>query len=187
MLALDVSGSMSGEPLEAEKQAALKFCESLFAADGENYAALVTYSSSASIAVSFTDDYELLKTKINSLSANGGTNITDALSKADGMLDGVEGIRNIVLLSDGLPESGSTSSTGPYASSDHSDYRYANAAYNKAKELKEKYNIYSLGFFHKLSGTDLSFGARLMNDLSNKGYYEVTDPDDLVFTFDQIA
>ena len=55
--------------------------------------------------------------------------------------------------------------------------------YDTAAGIKEKgYTIYSLGFFHSLSGTNLDFGRLFMSDLASDGcYYEVTNADDLEF------
>lgn len=188
VLALDTSGSMSGNPLSMEKQAASKFCESMFAANGTNYIAVVSYSDSAKVLCPFTNDIDVLKSKLNFMSAAGGTNIESALATADNLLRDVgDGTKNIVLLSDGLPQSGARLEDGPFTLSDNSNYAYANAAYAKAQELQESYNIYSLGFFHKLDGSELKFAQKLMTAIQNKGYYNVTDINDLVFTFGDIA
>ena len=194
VLILDTSGSMSGTPVSKQKLAAIKFCNSVLAANGTNYVAVVKLNTSSSIGCDFTDDIDVLTEYINNIPASGGTNINQALQVAEKLLDSisvldseVKTIKNVILCSDGLPESGSTTSSGPYTSEDHSYYRYANACYNTAALMKEKYNIYTLGFFHSLSGSELSFANRFMNDLQNAGYYPVNDPEDLEFTFGDIA
>ena len=190
VLALDTSGSMYGTPMNVAKAAATKFCTDILKADGHNYVALITLNSNSSIACNFTDDISTISAKINSLSADGGTNINDALIKSNSILEAIAAdkvIKNIVLLSDGLPQSGSYSYAGHYTSSDYYDYEYANTAYATAQTLKSKYNIYSLGFFHSLSGDELAFGRTLMTDLQNSGYYDVTNVDDLEFKFGDIS
>lgn len=186
---LDTSDSMSGTPINVQRQVAIKFCESVLAAEGENYVAIVRLNTSSTVGCQFTDDLWALTAYINSTQTSGGTNINQALTVAEGIFSAVpdRAIKNIVLCSDGLPESGITSSDGPYTSTDHSDYRYANTVYNTATLLKEQYKIYSLAFFHSLSGHDLAFGRKLMKDVQNAGYYEVVDPDELEFVFDEIA
>ncbi len=48
--------------------------------------------------------------------------------------------------------------------------------------------MYTLGFFHSLSGSDLTFGKKLMSDLASaNSYYEVTNANELIFTFGEIA
>lgn len=191
VLALDTSGSMYGKPMTAAKSAAIKFCEDILKADGHNYVALITLNSSSTKICDFTDDISTVSNKINSLSASGGTNTNDSLVKANTMLGEItlsnNVVKNIVLLSDGLPESGAYSYDGVYTSSDYYDYEYANTAYATAQTLKSNYFIYSLGFFHALSGSQLAFGRKFMSDLQNAGYYDVTNVDDLEFQFGNIA
>lgn len=196
VLILDSSGSMSGTPASVQKEAAIKFCQAVTSAEGTNYVAIVRLNSSSSVRCEFTTDIDTLTSYINGIGASGGTNINQALSASINLLDTIEQdeektvIKNIVLCSDGLPESGSTTSDGPYTSSDYSGYRYANAAYNTAVEIKEKdVYIYTLGFFHDLSGDQLVFGQKFMTDLASdaNAYREVTDVDDLEFEFGDIA
>lgn len=192
VLILDTSGSMSGTPASKQKEAAVKFCESMLKTTGNNYIAIVKLNTSSSVGLNFTNDLEALKTYIQRIPASGGTNINQSLTVADDLLKKIPAsaaspIKNIVLCSDGLPESGSTSSNGPYKSSEYGGYTYANAAYNTATTLKPSYNIYTLGFFHSLSGDDLKFGRKFMKDIQNAGYYEVKNPEDLIFTFGEIA
>lgn len=189
VIILDTSGSMSGEPSAAQKKAAKKFCQSVLAANGENHVAIVKLNTSSSIGLSFTNDIEKLTAYIDSIYARGGTNINQALTAANELFANVpeKAIKNIILCSDGLPESGLTSYDGPYTSADGDKYRYANAVYKTSSTLKDKYNIYSLAFFHSLNGAELRFGHKLMFDIQNSGYYEVIDPDELEFTFDEVA
>ena len=187
---LDTSGSMNGTPSTVQKQAAIKFCESVLAADGQNYVAIVMLNTSSSVGYQFTDDLNILTSCINSIKANGGTNIDQALTVASSVFESVpdDAIKNIVLCSDGLPEHGITTSDGPYTSSDGDDYyEYANTVYNTAALLKAQYKIYSLAFFHSLKGEELALGRKLMKDIQNAGYYEVVDPSALEFTFGEIA
>ena len=192
VLVLDTSGSMSGTPMQKEREAAEKFCTDLLAASGDNYIALVTLNSSSTVCMNFSDDIEAVKSRIYNLYSGGGTNVNDALLTAGSLLSSVPSncIRNIVLCSDGLPQSGSYSYSGVYDSDcGYSYYEYANAAYNTAESLKSSYNIYTLGFFHSLYGRELEFGRRFMSDLASSAdnYYDVTNPEDLVFTFGSIA
>lgn len=191
VLVLDTSGSMSGTPMIKEREAAEKFCNDILSANGTNYVALVTLNTSSRVVTPFTTDINTISDDIAALRASGGTNYGSALDTAGSLLESVDSsnIRNIVFCSDGLPEHGETQYTGRYNSSDSSSYAYANVAYDKAAELKNDYNIYTLGFFHSLSGSKLDFGRRLMADLASSAsqYYDVTDPDQLLFTFGDVA
>lgn len=191
VLLLDQSTSMSGEPMTNLKIAAKRFCEQIFKAKETNYVAVVSYGTYTNICCAFTDSYDETASAIDRIYLTGSTNITGAINTADNLLkevqDGDNIIKNIVLLSDGLPERGESSYEGPYSSDDYRYYSYANAAYKAAEACKDKYNIYTLGFFHSLKGDNLAFGQRFMKDLQNGGYYEVTDPEDLEFVFGEVA
>ena len=172
VLVLDHSGSMGGRPITAQAEAAKLFCESMMNADGENYIALVEIDSSSSLICDFTNDLNKLEQLIKTY-YGGGTDTAKALTIADSLFDSVDNesnvIRNVVLCSDGLPDS-------------------QNASYNIASTIKDKgITIYSLGFFHSLSGSQLEAGRSFMNTIQNGGYYEVGDPNDLVFAFGEIA
>lgn len=189
VLMLDISDSMAGTPFSVMKQAAAKFCEELMTSEGSNRVALVVWDYNY-YTCSFSDNLSTVKTNIQNIGLGSGTNTSQALSVAKNMMDtyGREGaIKNIVLLTDGIPQHGTTTSSGPYSRSDSEYYGYANQAYNTATTITDKYNLYTLGFFHNLSGSKLAFGQRFLQDIQNAGYYEVTDPDDLEFTFGDIA
>lgn len=191
VLLLDQSTSMRGTPMNNLKIAAKRFCEQTFQAKDTNYVAIISYGSSVYERCSFTASYDEAAAAIDSITLQGSTDITEAILKADTLFqqvpEGDNTIKNMVLLSDGLPETGERTEDGPYTSSDYRYYQYANAAYHAAQTCKEKYHIYTLGFFHSLTGSNLEFGQRFMKDLQNAGYYEVTDPEDLEFVFGEVA
>lgn len=189
VLLLDNSGSMSGTPIIYLKQAAIKFCESVLKAGGTNRVAIVVYDSAVRTSTEFYTDLNQLSDVINGMNGRGGTtNITSAVVKADSMLaTSTAGIKNMVVMTDGVVNEGSVSATGPYSSSDNGNYRYANALYSTAVALHDKYSIYSLGFFHNLNTTAKQFAARVLRDIQNAGYYEVTDVENLEFIFGEVA
>lgn len=192
VLVLDVSGSMYGTPIAALRTAASNFCQQVLEADGENYVAIVTYHDYAEVRCEFTNTLSVLQTAIDGLTDLWSTNITSGLQSADTLLSAIPNdantIKNVLLLSDGLPNLGEYSNSGPYSYSDYYYYEYANATYYKAADLKNKgYYLYTLGFFHNLLSNELFFARSFMNDLQNAGYYEVVNPNDLDFVFGDIA
>lgn len=193
-LLLDVSGSMNGTAIAKQKEAAISFCKTMSETDARHYVCIISFNENAKEICAFTNDLAALTNAVNATRANGGTNTNAALLLADTKLKAVNDsaakvVKNIVLCSDGIPEDGTTytGSDGRYTSQDHYCYAYANAAYNTAKTLKRSYDIYTLGFFHNLSGDSLTFGQRFMKDLQSDGYFEVQNPDELVETYEQIA
>lgn len=172
VLVIDISGSMAGLPIETAKSAANKFGQQMLAAKGENYVALVGFSSSGTVYSQFTDNAAALETAIGRLGAGGGTETNQGLLTAASLFEkeAKEGsVKNIVVLSDGEPQDG-------------------DAAIKTADKLTaEKHYIYSLGFFHNLSGTGLERARTFMDRIQNAGYYDVTSTDELEFEFDKIA
>ena len=191
VLILDASSSMYGTPIVKQKEAAEKFCETVLKATGVNKVALVVLDSYGRELCPFTDDIDRLKSIIRSLSAYSGTNTNAALNVADKLLlevpSGSNIIKNVVLCTDGLPERGEALLEGPYMIWEYGDYKYANAAYATAQKMKRRYGIYTLGFFHNLSEYTLKFAEKFMKDLQNRGYYDVEDPNNLDFSFGDIA
>ncbi|MDD4778786.1 MAG: peptidoglycan DD-metalloendopeptidase family protein [Fermentimonas sp.] len=189
VLVLDASGSMSGTPMSEMKEAAKIFCSDVLAASGKNRVAIVVYESSVKKTLDFTSDQNSLNSTIDSISAGGVTNTGAAIDSASSMLSSSDAdIKNIVLLTDGLPNSGSYRWSGKYSSSDISSYYlYANYVYERCSDLKQSYNIYTLGFFHSSYGRELDFGRKFLNDIQNKGYYDVTDASNLKFVFEELA
>ena len=193
VLVLDTSNSMRGTPLTRVKQAAKRFCKAVLNSSGDNYIAIVTFSGKAKVVCGFTDNISTLNKHIEKAKVSANTNINAALDTAGKLLENVPNgsktMKNVVLCSDGLPQTGTKSSSGRYKSSDHKYYKYANAAYKTDVKLKNKdYFIYALGFFHNSTGKSLSFGKQLMKDLASKDkYYVVTDAKDVDDVFDDIA
>ena len=194
VLILDNSTSMRGEPMDAQKEAAIKFCtDALNSNNGTDYKfSIVAFGSSIQVASEFTNNLAVLTDTINSIKLTGSTNYTVALNKAAELLSSVDqkAARNIVFCSDGFPNGGTTSSTGPFTSSDDTSYRYANGAVARANELKaDGINIYTLGFFHKISASSQTFADNLMKEMATQPEmsYIVTDPKLLSGVFAEVA
>ncbi len=98
VLALDTSGSMAGVKLEAAKVAALSFLAQVPA--GQEVA-LVVFDSTARLAVDLTNDRDSLTQAVQGLVADGQTALQDAVALALDRLQGRDGRRSIVLLTDG--------------------------------------------------------------------------------------
>jgi Ca-activated chloride channel homolog len=108
-LLLDVSGSMSGPPLECLVQSVEKLCE---LAQPPDQLAMVVFSESASVVSPLTEmdaaGRRLFATRARRLDADGGTNIEDALKKGASVVRSAPpGARqSLLLLSDGQPNRG---------------------------------------------------------------------------------
>ncbi len=99
VLAIDTSGSMKGESLEAAKRAANAFVEAMQA---PNRVAIVAFSTSARVVAPFTADDGVLEAAIAGLSAGGETAAYDSLVAAAGLAaEPGANVKGIVFLSDG--------------------------------------------------------------------------------------
>ncbi len=171
VLVLDVSGSMSGNPIKETRKAAENFITTILKEDAS--IGIVTYDDAAEMVSDFSMNESKLVTMANDISSGGSTNIEGGLLLAEEMLENSKAKKKIiVLMSDGEPNVGKEGQ-------DLIDY---------ADTIKNKgISIYTLGFF-----SDMSYGKsaaqKLMEDIASEGYhYEVDNADDLVFFFGDIA
>ena len=174
ILTLDYSGSMDGTPLTKLKESVTVFVDDIAQSSGTNYVAVVAFSDSSRVLSDFVDVSDAtaateLKNAVNNYYDGRGTNTYDALISVEVLLDAIteeDVIKNVVLLTDGQPDS---------------EY----SAKNAAQSLKDKgYYIYSLGFFHSINSPTRE--RAFLQDVQNAGYYEVIDPNELSFAFGQI-
>lgn len=132
-LVIDTSGSMSfnlaGRTIQARsreksrldivKEAALKFLDNLSGKSGVKVG-LITYDDVARIVQSLTTNLNSVKSRVNALEANGGTNIGDGLRRAYYRLTDTRSTNEnpiekyLILLTDGEPTYHSTYRTFPY-------------------------------------------------------------------------
>ncbi len=98
-LAFDVSGSMSGLPLEQAKQAGKALLEEL---GPEDQAAALAFADEAQVVQPFTRDRQALAVAIDGLAAQGNTALYDAVSRSLQIEQAADSPRRaVVLLSDG--------------------------------------------------------------------------------------
>ena len=172
VLVLDTSGSMSGDPINETKKAAIKFVQTVLPQNAG--VGIVTFDSSASVVSGFSKDEWALTEAINNIRDGGATNTEAGLSTAYDMLRQSNARKRIiVLMSDGMPNNGREGQDLiDYANSIKSDDVY----------------IYTLGFFSELSEGEKISAQALMEGIASDGcHYEVADADDLVFFFNDIA
>lgn len=79
MIVLDASGSMTGQPLADAKSAALQLISDLN--PSIDRVGLVRFSDTGAIQAHLTNDFTSVSDSVNSLAANGWTNIGDGLLK----------------------------------------------------------------------------------------------------------
>ena len=176
VLVLDVSGSMDGTPINQTREAGDKFVDSVLSQSPSTRISLVTYSGGAKKVIEASSDIASLKQSVSNLRASGGTNIHEGLSFAKEILDQSSSKKKlIVLMSDGEPNQGAN---------DNGDYK--KPLIKLADQLKQQdVIIYTLGFFHNLSGSVLNECKQLMSAIATEGYdYIVDKAEDVKFNVD---
>jgi tight adherence protein B len=101
VLAIDTSGSMNGEPIEAAKAAALSFVSQKRAQDA---IALVIFDDEVQVLSGFTKDGAALAARIESIEADGETAFFDAVITSSNLFANVSEDnqdRNLIILTDG--------------------------------------------------------------------------------------
>ena len=103
---LDISSSMEGQKLDRVKQNTVELLDSLLS-NGENRAALITFSTESQIVSNLTNNKDLLTEEINNLSTSGDTNYYQALVNVDTILKNYQKEDNksliVLFLTDGYP------------------------------------------------------------------------------------
>ncbi len=194
VLLFDKSESMGAAFADA-KLAAKSFCQSLLEGNPNAKASVVFICSSPYVGCQLTNDYSVLEAALNAASCSGGTNITSAISLATQMLEhgGENAFKGIVLMTDGLPVMGASSSSGPFApyspqSNWNISYNYCNGLYNTIQALPEQYHVFTMGFLHAFVSypNDYAYASNVLQLCQNSGYFESTDIETLIESFQQV-
>jgi tight adherence protein B len=97
VLVIDVSSSMQGAGIDGAKQAATAFLDVV---PDDVAVGLVTFDSVTTEVVAPTTDHAAVRSAVDDLEARGGTALYDGVIDATAVA-GTEGLRNLLLLSDG--------------------------------------------------------------------------------------
>ena len=170
-LVLDASGSMDGDPEANVKKAANKMIDDIDV-EGARFG-VCAYSSDLVASCALSESKNNAAEAINSIDANGGTDIGLGLSGGHELLSDAgageksEQRKIIVLMSDELPTTG-----------ENEEQIQARAEKYKSENIK----LYTLGF-----NLDAS-GQNLMRSIASEGcYFNVANEDDLKGFFEDIA
>ena len=197
-------------PIVEVKEAALKFADSLKNSKDDVYVSVISYGDYAYTVCDFTNDYDELKTSIQSMYQIGGVkNLGHALETAQEQLNSVAdaaSIKSLILVSSGLTSGGEYNNTGHWSGSSvggnwrNSDnliylYAYANVAYEYAESIKRSgTKIYSIGITKMMNECPESvrpvaqlFQNVLRDIASENCYYPVYDIDEFTFKFGQMT
>jgi molecular chaperone DnaK (HSP70) len=101
-LLIDVSSSMTGQPLVEAQTAAREFLSKCDLTTME--VGLISFSTLVALQSAATSNLRRLHAAVHRLEAEGSTNLTDALEMARGQLVASDRKRYVVLLTDGYPD-----------------------------------------------------------------------------------
>ncbi|MBP9793747.1 MAG: VWA domain-containing protein, partial [Flavobacterium sp.] len=185
-----MSNTISGDTdtsMDYAKDAATDFINTIFLPannpTGLNKVAIVSYSTTATIrqSLTLTSGKAGLLSIINGLTANGTTNIQDGIVKADNELTAngtfnCNTSRSIVLLTDGVANRTGTGGSSCTSGTSGSCIQSAITAANNAKTnviSGTTYNnqIFSVGLFGGISGTDQTNAQYCLNNIQSGGAF----------------
>ncbi|HBN56945.1 MAG TPA: hypothetical protein DD414_09230, partial [Lachnospiraceae bacterium] len=161
VLVLDMSGSMSGR-MEQLKEASSAFIEGVGGRLSNTRIAVVAYDDRAEVIAEFSMDRQYQIKQINKLYDRGGTEYLKALQCADELLkESKADYRSLIMFSDGSPNDSKT------------------AISEFAKELRTRYEIYTVGLLSNQAQRDV------LIDVAGKkeNYFEATAIDKLLQAF----
>ena len=206
VLVIDRSGSMtSGSPdtsMDHAKDAAIDFINNIFLPannpTGLNKVSIVSYATTATINQVLTGSSGKagLISVVNSLNANGSTNIQDGIVKADNELTAHGSFncntsRSIILLTDGVANrtgtGGSSCSGGTGGTCIQSAITAAtNAKTTTVSSIVYNNQIFSVGLFGGISGTDQTNATYCLNNIQSGGSFFTESAANLTGIYAQI-
>ncbi|HFI0506170.1 TPA: VWA domain-containing protein, partial [Streptococcus suis] len=197
ILLLDASGSMSGEALEKEKEAAKKIVTDLLK-KGNSEIAITEFSDYAMKLSSFSSDEDYLRNSVDYLFAWGGTNYSDALKLANDMFNEsgkADSVKSIIFITDGIPTDGLMEEEGRFSETDHLYAGYANGAISLKESFNNRYNIYTVGLFNSLEVVDSSnsleeeknYAESVIEALSTVDSFSIDKLEDLEGTINKVT
>ncbi len=170
-LVLDASASMEGAPMEETQNAAAAFAETVLEEDA--CISIITYDTKSAIISDFSDDADILRSRVKSIKPRGDTNLGAGLKNAYKQLkDSKTKNKIVVLMSDGLINEGM---------SEAEVLKYAE------NMKKQGFTLYTLGFFQNLGEEKATAQALLEGIASESCHYEVQKASDLVYFFGDMA
>jgi Ca-activated chloride channel family protein len=168
VLALDVSGSMAGEPLASTREAARTLLSTLRSQD---QAALIAFNEKVSVKQPFTSDVKALRDTIDGLEAGGDTAFNDAVFDAAEMLRRLPpGRKAIVIMTDG---------------EDRASRVTIDDAISQARDAAIP--VYTIGFGGAAGSAELGSVLSRLAKVTGGHYYSAPTSQELTTSFGEVA
>ena len=209
VLLLDVSYSMeeNGEkPFKAMKSSAKEFCRTILEKNPDVQISLVRQYGYSQVvrfegSRNWSNNIDELEKTIDGIGYGSATGIESAFNEADKLLDKIDADQKVIInMSDGAPNRGTQIRDGELftkeeidaeSSSEARSYmECANGVQAYVNKIENKYQIFSIGFFHADPGKtkkDTIIGTKLMQNAHNAGYYDATDDVELSNAYREIV
>ena len=176
LIVIDISGSMNtAGKLDAAKAVATQFVEQMRPGD---QAGVITFNTKVAVVQEITDDQEVLKQSISTITARGDTAMWDALTYAVDVLNPLPGRKAIILLTDGMDNASLSTSDEVLSSIGFGGLSIAAIGFGEPPEEEEaEPDVYT--------GID---EATLQSLAQNAGgrYHYAADEAQLAMVFDQV-
>lgn len=172
VLMLDVSGSMGTTQLNNLKEAAILVCNTFLTQKTDATVSIVGFDSDV-YTFDKTSDLNTVIANINSLVSGSSTDIYDAMVAVKLILEDSTGTKKaVIIMTDGVPNEGSSQSTIDYSHDGYQYNDYQNAALQFDEEnLKTDATVYSVGIFDSSSSAS---DAAFVRDLASDPIYNRT-------------
>uniref|UniRef100_UPI00398E6FCD inter-alpha-trypsin inhibitor heavy chain H3-like n=1 Tax=Pristiophorus japonicus TaxID=55135 RepID=UPI00398E6FCD len=180
---IDHSGSMMGTKMQQTNEALIKILDDM---DTKDHFAIIIFDHNAetwrdSIFQATPDNVNEAKTFVRTIYARGGTNINDPMLEAVNLLDKAHqekqlperSVSMIILLTDGDPNRGESDPTA--------------IQNNVKKAVKDRYNVYCLGFGYDVKFSFLEKMALDNNGVARRIYEDSDAPLQLQGFYDEVA
>lgn len=149
--------------------------------------AVVGYGNESQILVEPTTDRNVIREKLVGISSAGESNLTAGLKAADSLVKQQANQKvNLFIVADNTPTAGEVLKKGLYTSKDSHSYKYANAADEHAKQLKEsKASIRTLIYLARVAKSTQTHTQRFFKNIQNDGFFDISQNANLDFLFER--
>ena len=180
------SFTMRGPSMLRAQELIRKFASEAGQSKQEHNIAIVSYNTTAQLIQDFTQNLNEIYNNLSSVMPRGGTNLTEALKKAEELFDQVpeNSKKNILLITDRTPTTGEKIVGMPYTSRDIHSFGFANAAHLQVNQMKEQgVTFRSFVFLDKIASTTRAFAKRFYDEIQTHGLYHFTSAENVDFLF----
>ena len=195
ILVLDTSSSMEGNSFNQMKEEIVHLLDTILN-DSHNSVSLINFAATSEITSEFTNDKEVLSSRINALTTSDETNYYEALLNVEHILENYEKKDDteciVLFLTDGAPSKNTPNQIPQYAYLKEQypfviinavQYEMGDIIFDSVKQVSDyQYiaKIETLGdVLMEASNVSISYDKFILTDTIDDEYFEVTSLDDI--------